>query len=70
MDFTAVLVAEDQNPWERIAAEVLASPAYDSTAGASRPLSSAILNADRRSLVFRVYGKPRICPALGSLLRL
>ena len=32
MDFTAVLVAEDQNPWERIAAEVLASPAYDSTA--------------------------------------
>ena len=32
MDWTAVLVAEDQNPRERIAAEVLASTAYDSTA--------------------------------------
>jgi hypothetical protein len=32
MDWTAVLVAEDQNPRERIAAEVLASPAYASMA--------------------------------------
>lgn len=32
MDWTAVLVAEDQNPRARIAAEVLADPAYVSTA--------------------------------------
>ena len=32
MDWTAVLVTEEQNPRARIAAEVLASPAYDSTA--------------------------------------
>jgi hypothetical protein len=32
MDWTAVLVAGDKNPRERIAAEVLASPAYASTA--------------------------------------
>ena len=32
MDWTAVLVAEEPNPRARIAAEVLASPAYDSTA--------------------------------------
>jgi hypothetical protein len=31
MDWTAVLVAEDQNPRERLATEILASPAYDST---------------------------------------
>ena len=32
MDWTAVLVPEEQNPRARIAAEVLASPAYASTA--------------------------------------
>ena len=32
MDWTAVLVAEEQNPCARIAGEILASPAYDSTA--------------------------------------
>jgi hypothetical protein len=32
MDWTAVLVAEDQNPRARLAAELLASPAYDSMA--------------------------------------
>ena len=32
MDWTAVLVAEDQNPRARLAAELLASTAYDSTA--------------------------------------
>jgi hypothetical protein len=32
MDWTAVLVAEDHNPRARLAAELLASPAYDSTA--------------------------------------
>ncbi|MGE5293774.1 MAG: hypothetical protein ACM3VT_03005 [Solirubrobacterales bacterium] len=31
MDWTAVLVAEDQNPRARLATEILASPAYDST---------------------------------------
>jgi hypothetical protein len=32
MDWTAVLAAEDENPRARLAAELLASPAYDSTA--------------------------------------
>ena len=32
MDWTAVLVAEDQNPRARLATEILASPAYDSIA--------------------------------------
>ena len=32
MDWTEVLAAEDQNPRARLAAELLASPAYDSTA--------------------------------------
>ena len=31
MDWTAVLAAEDENPRARLAAELLASPAYDST---------------------------------------
>ena len=32
MDWTAVLAAEDQNPRARLAAEILANPAYESTA--------------------------------------
>ena len=32
MDWTAVLAAEDENPRARLAAELLASPAYASTA--------------------------------------
>ena len=32
MDWTEVLAAEDENPRSRLVTEILASPAYDSTA--------------------------------------
>ena len=36
MDWTAVLAAEEQDPRARLAAEILASPAYGSTAARVR----------------------------------
>ena len=40
MDWTAVLAAEDENKRARLAAEILESDDYDSTAAALRRLSS------------------------------